>query len=168
MQNFTKGFEKKAWMSVDDLEAAQGDRLIPKELVPYAEQKLQQEKSKSFALRHPWLTGIPTLGIWPSAAHGAASQRVLKDIYRNNPEYHGKIVDEQRRELEAERAHEIAMQNYLIAEREAQAREHGHAALAGAAIAGMAEIGKHLADKRQNSTDRATGNPDRTDYAYST
>jgi hypothetical protein len=45
---------------------------------------IADRRSKSFALRHPWLTGIPTLGIAPAVAHGRAVHDITRKVLRRD------------------------------------------------------------------------------------
>jgi hypothetical protein len=47
---------------------------------------LSEENAKSLALKHPWLTGIPTLGIWPAVSKERAAQDIRRRLFRQYPE----------------------------------------------------------------------------------
>ena len=51
-----------------------------------AREMLAEQIEESFSLRHPWITGIPTLGIAPAAATENAYHVVANALRRKNPE----------------------------------------------------------------------------------
>jgi hypothetical protein len=58
-----------------------------------AEDMLGKQKEKRLALRHPFLTGIPTLGIAPAIARSKASKEITMLLKARHPEMHQQIVD---------------------------------------------------------------------------
>ena len=46
---------------------------------------INRETDDSFAIRHPWLTGIPTLGLWPIIAQSGAVERITRQMQRDDP-----------------------------------------------------------------------------------
>ena len=60
----TAGYNKEQGGNLSDQELAQARNL------------LQREREERFALRHPYLTGIPTLGIVPTVSKRNASRSV--------------------------------------------------------------------------------------------
>lgn len=50
-----------------------------------ARKSFAKSKEKSVALRHPVLTGIPTLGIWPGVAKGRAYRAAATDVEKHYP-----------------------------------------------------------------------------------
>lgn len=69
---------------------------------------IDERKKKSFVLRHPVLTGIPTLGLAPAIAKGRAASKIKRDLVRDDKglrKAHGKAMDRQyEREMEYYRA----------------------------------------------------------------
>lgn len=79
-------FEKIALKtSVDDVEDMLGF-LVPDEYENHVRQKAEEMKANSFALRHPILAGIPTLGLWPAIAKSDSDYKVTKSLLKTYPE----------------------------------------------------------------------------------
>ena len=51
----------------------------------HAEKLIEEENAESIGLRHPWLTGIPTLGVWPAISEGTANTRIREEMFRKYP-----------------------------------------------------------------------------------
>jgi hypothetical protein len=97
---------KHAFMRVEDLEDdSLGAHLNSPELTELAETLLQKEKDKSFALRHPLVTGLPTLGMWPLIKEQYALRRVGRHLLRNNPEFSEQV---HRRGVESDNANQAS------------------------------------------------------------
>jgi len=62
------------------------DLIIPTKLEPEAKQLIKREIAKKYILRHPWVTGIPTLGLAPVIQKGVSSQRIVKALAKSHPE----------------------------------------------------------------------------------
>lgn len=78
-------FEKVALRtSVDDVEDQLGF-LVPDEYENHVRQKAEEMRANSLALRHPILTGIPTLGLWPAFAKSDSDYRVAKSLLKTYP-----------------------------------------------------------------------------------
>lgn len=45
---------------------------------------IEERKKKSFALRHPVLTGIPTLGLAPAIAKARAAEKIKRNLVRED------------------------------------------------------------------------------------
>lgn len=81
----SKGMPKEAKLRVGDIE----DRLgiyLPDEHEAKARQMIAYKNQRSFALRHPWLTGVPTLGIAPAIAKSRAAGSIATRMARESPE----------------------------------------------------------------------------------
>tara|TARA_Y100000310_G_scaffold14486_2_gene14650 strand:+ start:1 stop:975 length:975 start_codon:yes stop_codon:yes gene_type:complete len=92
--------DKEAALRVGDIEDRLGFYLDDKR-----EEKtrglIDKQKKKRFALRHPVLTGIPTLGIAPAVSKSRASKEVFKRLMRSDKELnkrHAKVQDKRRQE----------------------------------------------------------------------
>jgi hypothetical protein len=60
---------------------------------------LKSEVGRRFVLRHPWLTGIPTLGLAPAIAKDQAYSKVMRKMLRGSPSLqkrHGNWLSEAR------------------------------------------------------------------------
>ena len=69
--------EKISKLRLGDVEDRIGTYL-PDELEGKTSGMIANETAESFAIRHPFLTGIPTLGIWPGIAKENAGFSQLK------------------------------------------------------------------------------------------
>jgi len=79
---------KTAFMKVEDLEDDfLGAHVKGEALTELAEELLQKEKDKSFALRHPFITGLPTMGLWPLIKEQYALRRSGRKLMRKDPEF---------------------------------------------------------------------------------
>ena len=80
-----KDMEKQAGiLDQSDIEKAM-NLYIPDEFEPLTNTQIAGETAKSTALQHPWLTGIPTLGIWPAIAKAKAIENIKASIMRSVP-----------------------------------------------------------------------------------
>jgi len=97
----------KARMRVSGVEEHLGVGLDKKE-ERAARKRLKKSRDRSFVLRHPWLTGIPTLGIAPAVAKDAAYRKAARRMLRNRPSLRKRVERAKetahRREIEMERA----------------------------------------------------------------
>ena len=67
---------------------------IPKEeMYDEAQQHLEEARKNSLGLRHPWLTGIPTLGLWPLAAQEKARRNITARLIAKHPETGQQMLD---------------------------------------------------------------------------
>jgi hypothetical protein len=117
MNNFWAGFEKQAFMEAEDVADRLGIYFNSKQKA-MAEDLLDKEKQKSFALRHPILTGIPTLGILPAIAQSKAMRKIEHQIMAD-PAVR-KAVDNA---LEQEHRREVEMMPLRMEERKREAQE---------------------------------------------
>jgi hypothetical protein len=77
-----KGY-KTAALRMGDIEDHMGTFFNDKEEVG-VRQMIGHQKAKRFALRHPWLTGIPTLGIAPAVSHANAVNEITRNLVRKD------------------------------------------------------------------------------------
>lgn len=86
-----------------------------REMEKKIEDVYQTEKGKRYGLRHPWITGIPTLGIWPAIERGRVTRGAISRIMLDHPEIKDQMdeftralelrkADSERREIERDRA----------------------------------------------------------------
>lgn len=79
-------FVKESKLDVNDIEDNLGFYLNDK-----TEKKVRglinQENANNFALKHPIITGIPTLGIWPLIAKEKAIDNITRKLLRNNTKF---------------------------------------------------------------------------------
>ena len=66
------------------------DMILDKKHSGHIRRMSEEAKKKSFSLRHPWLTGIPTLGLAPAIAHSNATSRIARDLLRRHGDLRGK------------------------------------------------------------------------------
>jgi len=59
------------------------------------------KKSKSFILKHPWLTGIPTLGIAPAIADAEAKSSVARKLMQRDKDLLKRVEKFRRARLSA-------------------------------------------------------------------
>ena len=75
--------QKEAKLRVGDIEDELGVYLTDKN-EEVARKLIRQQEKKRFGLRHPWLTGIPTLGIWPAISKARATDAIVNRLMRQN------------------------------------------------------------------------------------
>lgn len=129
---FTNGFTKISFLKQKHVEDTLGMHL-DKKYKKQVDQLIAKEKQERVGLRHPWLTGIPTLGIWPSISRANASEEVAAELLRNNPKLRKAL------EASSDKAHkrEVELMAKHIAEREALARENMMRTGVGGALSAM-------------------------------
>ena len=49
------------------------------------EEMVEEQYAKRLGLRHPWLTGIPTLGIWPAISKAKAESAIYDALSEKSP-----------------------------------------------------------------------------------
>ncbi len=77
-------FEKIARiLELDDVEDNMG-MYFNDGLEPHVREAVNQQYAKRFALRHPWLTGIPTLGLAPAISKDRAVEEIKRNLVRKN------------------------------------------------------------------------------------
>jgi hypothetical protein len=117
MDNFWNGFQKEAFMQAEDVADRLGIYLDGKSMA-MAEDLIEKEKAKSFALRHPILTGIPTLGILPAIAENAAMRRIEHKIMAD-PKVRSAVEES----IEKEHRREAELMPLRMEERKREAQE---------------------------------------------
>jgi hypothetical protein len=75
---------KTSKLRVHDVEDEIGDYLSDKDETK-VRKMITLAKKKSFAMRHPILTGIPTLGIAPAAANKKAKMKIIRQLAKSDP-----------------------------------------------------------------------------------
>lgn len=102
----TQELTKTARLRMTDVEDELG-MLLDKQYHPETRERIQDRHDNSFSLRHPYLTGIPTLGIAPAVAKENAVEHITRNLLRKHKRLrkeHRKLRDEMRaRDLEDER-----------------------------------------------------------------
>lgn len=78
------GMPKNAKLTMDSIEDQLGYYLNDKEEIP-VRQMIAEQKNKRFALRHPFLTGIPTLGLAPIISQSNATNEIVRQLIKSNP-----------------------------------------------------------------------------------
>ena len=74
---------QKIASSVEGIEDTFGTVFTP-EQINLTKKLIKDKKAKSFILKHPWLTGIPTLGIAPLISNAIANQGIEKTLAKND------------------------------------------------------------------------------------
>jgi hypothetical protein len=138
---FSSGFEKVAFLKQKHVESYLG--MIPDaKHSPEIRKLIDEQKQNRFALRHPILTGIPTLGMWPLASRVEAAEEVAHEMLRRHS-----VLREAKAELDAEEhRREVDLMKKHIAEREASSREAMMSMGSSAALG----IAGHIADAVKN------------------
>ena len=112
-------YVKTARFETADLMANMVDKgVIPSEqMYGEAEELLDKKREKSLGLRHPLLTGIPTLGIWPLIAQSIAERRITSQMAAKHPEMARQMHDyeDKRYNLQTERDRANAASNTMRA-----------------------------------------------------
>jgi hypothetical protein len=83
---FPELMEKVAKLNVSSFENRAGFYVNDKDETKIRSM-IRDLKSKSFVLRHPWITGIPSLGIAPAIAQGRATNSILARMIRRDPDF---------------------------------------------------------------------------------
>lgn len=82
-QHLTGELVKTAKLRMSDVEDRL-DLILDKEHHENVRNKIKDRTAKSFSLRHPYLTGIPTLGIAPSVAKERAVSHITRNLLREH------------------------------------------------------------------------------------
>ena len=92
----------------------------------------EKAEQGSFVLRHPWLTGIPTLGIAPAWAYESAMDKVRRKMIRSDPGLRQSVLDT----AEARRVQDLEQQKVDVERDKANQLRNTATALSGAYLAG--------------------------------
>jgi len=82
---------KHAKLSVSDVEDDLGIYLSDKDETK-VRRLIKERTGKSFAMRHPLLTGIPTLGIAPAVAKANAKEKIIRRLARDDVKLRGEMA----------------------------------------------------------------------------
>lgn len=134
-------FEKLAKLSVEGIENTVGFYLADKQ-EQNVRDLIDKEKSRSFILRHPILTGIPTLGIAPSIAQGNAQDRIIRSLARSDSAFNEtmKLIKERRRKE--------MLENYELETKRIKAEQPSKAVAIGAL--GALSVADQYFNKKRN------------------
>lgn len=143
MSAFWTGFEKRARLDLGDIEDHLGVYLRDKKDRDMAEAGIGQETLNSVAIRHPWLTGIPTLGLWPAIAHSQAGKRIADRIMRES----STVRSDANAVRELNHAREVELMPKHIEDRKRQSYE---TMLGTAALAALAAQDSHYNSKKDD------------------
>lgn len=138
MENFWNGFDKQAMIDAEDV----ADRLgiyLDSRGMSMAQDLVDKAKEKSFALRHPFVTGIPTLGIWPSVAANKALRKIEHQIMADP-----KVRDAVDAAMEKEHQREKELMPLRMEERKREAQE----AMAREALGTLGGLGSEYLTRR--------------------
>jgi hypothetical protein len=103
--------KEAAFLDVDKVEDAMMQYLSGQPAKDAA--RLVEEHKGNIAIKHPILTGIPTLGIWPLVARGKALDKITRVLSRKYPE----IKEELEKKRIAERQYELELEKAQQPER---------------------------------------------------
>jgi len=89
-KSYNDELSKLAKVSIDDIEDHAGFYLTD-DKEDIARNLIKEEVGKRFGARHPILTGIPTLGIWPAISKGNVINQVTSRMARKDPEFRSSL-----------------------------------------------------------------------------
>jgi len=117
---FNDELEKIAKIRVGDIEDVVGGYLSDS-LEDEARDLIAKETAKRFAVRHPVLASLPTLGlpIWPSISKGKAIDKITKSLARKHPEIrkmkaksekdaYRAMIEQQKLDIESDKANQLS------------------------------------------------------------
>jgi len=113
---FLDGIKKLARFDIIDVEKDIGVYL-PDEVEDMVRNEVQKQIESRFAVRHPILAGIPTLGIAPSISKGRALEEIRHKLLRSYPS----LAEMARQTAQQEFERELAKQQVEQPERFAHA-----------------------------------------------
>ena len=88
----------KLKLSAETLERQLGI-ILTREQLKKLQAYLDQEIEKSYSLQHPWVTGIPSLGLAPAIAASNAYSTAQTNIIRDYPAINKAIKEAQREKM---------------------------------------------------------------------
>jgi len=106
-------------------------------------------EGKSLGLRHPYLTGIPTLGIWPSISRANALDEMPRLMDKRSPGYISvlqKLEEAAQKKYLKEQEVQHQRDKDLIPVRQEEEKTRRHQALANAAASAALGLGSMAAD----------------------
>lgn len=109
------------------------------ELYGEAEKLLDERKQQSYGLRHPYVTGIPTLGIWPAISRTKAEKKIVARLMAKHPE-----LADQYREYEDKRY------NQSVTDRQLQSENDKANAVRNAVMASALPIAYYAASRNRD------------------
>ena len=89
---FVDEMSKISKLTVSDIEDALGD-FLPDRHEDVARALIKKKTDNSFAIRPPFLTGVPTLGLWPAISKGKAVDSIVRSMSRKNPDIASMVRD---------------------------------------------------------------------------
>jgi hypothetical protein len=102
---------KEGKIKLEDVEnaisnTAGSSMLLGDEDETLANKLIEEATANSLGVRHPWLTGIPTLGIWPAISKEKALESISRKLFRARPELFAewKALQDKKRVEDAELA----------------------------------------------------------------
>lgn len=135
------GQVKEAKLRVGDVEDSLGIYLDDKS-EGAVRKMIAKAKSKSFSMRHPYLTGIPTLGIAPAIANDNAKAKIVRRLLRSDKRVRG--AHQKHKDTEWKRG--LEERKLDIEERKADAPAKAAVALGASGLG----IAKALADAKKD------------------
>ena len=100
------GQTKTAKLRIGDIEDELGDYLSDADEAR-VRKMISKARKKSFSMRHPYLTGIPTLGIAPMIANDKAKSKIIRRLARSDPKLRKQL--RKMRERARREEHEISV-----------------------------------------------------------
>jgi len=144
-------YSKLAKLRVGDIEDDLGTYLGTKDEAK-ARKMIAKAKSKSFSMRHPYLTGIPTLGIAPAIANDRAKNKIVRKMLRGSKS----LQKGHRKHKKRQHAEYLAERKLDIEETRANAPARAAASL-GAAGLGMANAKYQYKREKMESKKKTAG-----------
>jgi hypothetical protein len=144
MSHFWNGFEKQAKARLSDVETHLGHYLTGDD-APAAQTELDRENNSRAGLKHPWLTGIPTLGLWPAISRSNASRDVADHMLRTRPSVRNSIDASN----ETEHRRRVELMPAEIQDSQSDGQNRMVRTATAAALAGLAQ--HHAHKQRQQS-----------------
>lgn len=96
--------KKEAKLRVHNIEDELGEYFSDKQEAK-VRKMIAKERGKSFSMRHPLLTGIPTLGIAPTVANNKAKQKIVRKLLRSDKSIRKSVT--KRHNTALKRQHEV-------------------------------------------------------------
>jgi len=137
MIDFINGFEKRAAsLTRSDAEKEFGYYIRPGKGGDAVDTVLAKG-NKKMGIKHPILTGIPTLGMWPAASRSNTMEDVDHEYKRHNPKFTKAIRNHGQKERELSHRREVDLMPKTIDDRKRSSHEKMLGTGAAAALSGL-------------------------------
>ena len=142
-RNNISEFSKQAKINLEDIENNLGVYIRNKQQQESADEEVENAYKNSFILRHPYLTGIPTLGIAPAVANISALKKIKHNLLRKHPDLHKHVADVERAKYERE----LEMLPLRLEEERSRSKRH---LMNTAALTGLLALDSYHRNKRHD------------------